>query len=75
MGRSMVPTFSVRWRYMVRAWRMTSERVKLCFFASLSMSSTILSGKRTFMISKGGHCTTAVALEDFMLCPEVTEFG
>lgn len=60
---------------MVRAWRMTSERVKLCFFASLSTSSTILSGKRTLMISNRTHCSTIVALEDFMLCPETTELG
>ena len=29
---------------------MTSERVRLCFFASLSVSETNLSGKRVLMI-------------------------
>ena len=58
MGLSIVPMFSVMCKYIVNAWRMTSERVRLCFLASLSMSWVNLSGKRTFMISILGHRNT-----------------
>jgi hypothetical protein len=68
IGRSIVPTFSVKWRYMVRACRMTSERVSSCFLANLSTSWMILSGRRRLMISKEAHCTTIVLLEGFMFC-------
>lgn len=55
---------------MVNAWRMTSDRVRLCFLASLSMSWVNLSGKRTFMISITGHCITSVVrLKSLILYP------